>query len=160
MEANEIMPAGALIFTDARTFNSEPSMLEQLLEKLRAARLACTWKHAKWQVWGFLTMKLSALYSHVKSACMIPSKSIANVMTHSFRQWTVMSCFGDHTSVRQKPEQAKQMQSNRTFLLILLNWQSASMQPCMGWASHSSQGSESSESSVLLQLHEACGLLL
>lgn len=50
MEANEIMPAGALIFTDARTFNSETRLLEQLLEKLQAARLACTWRHALWQV--------------------------------------------------------------------------------------------------------------
>ncbi|KAK9855461.1 hypothetical protein WJX84_009998, partial [Apatococcus fuscideae] len=50
MEANEIMPAGTLVFTEARTLNEEHGMLKQLLEKLQAARLACTWKHAKWQV--------------------------------------------------------------------------------------------------------------
>lgn len=53
MAANEIMPAGALIFTDAKTFTSEMPLLEQLFEKLQLAQLACAWKHARWQVCCF-----------------------------------------------------------------------------------------------------------
>ena len=48
--AGELVPAGALVFTDARTFNSEQPLLEQLLEKLRAAQEACEWQQVKWQV--------------------------------------------------------------------------------------------------------------
>ena len=50
MAAREIVPAGALIFTDARTFTSEQRHLVQLLEKLQEARQACIFKHVLWQV--------------------------------------------------------------------------------------------------------------
>lgn len=50
LAAGEIVPAGALIYTDAMTMASEEHMMEQLLGKLSLAQEACAFKDVLWRV--------------------------------------------------------------------------------------------------------------
>ncbi len=75
--AREIVPAGALIFTDARTFTSQQQHVEQLLEKLSTAQHACAFKHVRWQVTSqgtliHISRMLHELHAHTQHHALVP----------------------------------------------------------------------------------------